>query len=64
MECIGKDRLEEYSYDKKNTEFSSHILRSDMRLTGERPGQVKQALRTGERGRYYVSNTSESLLGE
>jgi hypothetical protein len=48
----------------KNTEFDSLFLRSDMRLTGERPGQVKQALRIGERALYYVSNTSESSLRE
>lgn len=42
----------------KNTEFNSLILRSDMRLTGERPGQEKQALRIGERARYYVTNLS------
>jgi len=44
--------------------LNSLILRSDMRLTGERPGQVKKTLRISERARYYVRNTSESLLCE
>lgn len=43
----------------KNTEFNSLILRSDMRLTGERPGQEKEGLRIGEGAGYYITNLSQ-----